>query len=60
MREVVEKGEVGERNGGEMLYFQEYEYIFSVKNKKNIEKQERKIAFLRIRLTVIERTWKIR
>ena len=38
--EVVEKGEEGERNDGEMLYFEEYEYIFRVRNRKNIEKKE--------------------
>jgi hypothetical protein len=30
--EVVEKGEEGERNSGEMLYYEEYEYIYRAKN----------------------------
>jgi hypothetical protein len=38
--EVVEKGEEGERNRGEMIYFEEYEYIYKAKNTKNTKKQE--------------------
>ena len=45
MRSVVVKGEEGERNGGQMLYFEEYESICEVKNTKKIEKQEEVKAF---------------
>ena len=55
----MEKREEGERNGGEMLYFEEYEYIFRTKNMKNVEKQEEEKAILRKRAMMIAMTWKI-